>query len=133
MARCRTTEGDLLPKLVHRIFGIQLPWRLRLLLQRNPKLRSTVLSHLKSWPPSARLIARLKHYRVLQSVQHRTVTPSWSRCPECPRALFDAAGAKVGDRLYVIRGYQDPGTVNSKIFVFDLCRERWVDTIDPPA
>jgi len=47
--------------------------------------------------------------------------------------LYDAAGAKVGDRLYVIRGYQDPSTVNNKIFVFDLGRERWVDMIDPPA
>ena len=64
---------------------------------------------------------------------HRTVIPSWSLSRECPRALYDAAGAKVGDRLYVIRGYQDLGTVNSKIFVFDLGRERWVDTIDPPA
>ena len=54
-------------------------------------------------------------------------------CPECPRALYDAAGAKVGDRLYVIRGYQDLAIVNSKIFVFDLGRERWVDIIEPPA
>ena len=129
----RANEGDLLRKLVHRILQIQLPWRLRLLLQRNSKLRSTVLTPLKNWPPSARLIARVKRYQVAQSVQHRMVSLGWSRCPECPRALLDAAGAKVGDRLYVIRGYQDVGTVNNKIFVFDLGRERWGDTIDPPA
>ena len=112
------------------------------MLLRNPNFQSALRTQLKKWPSTARLVARARRYRIVQSLYHetmilhwyhQTVIPSWSPRPECPRALYDAAGAKVGDRLYVIRGYQDLATVNSKIFVFDLGRERWVDTIEPPA
>jgi len=109
-----------------------IPWRLRLLLHRNPRLQSAVLNQLKK-RLSPRLIARVKRLRVVHSLYHRSVIPSWSPCRECPRALYDAAGAKVGNRLYIIRGYEELSAVNNKIFVFDLDREQWVDAIDPPA
>ena len=108
-----------------------IPWHLRLLLHRNPRLQRIVLTQLKK-RLSPRLIARVKRFRIVQSLFHRTVIPSWSPCRECPRALYDAAGAKVGNKLYVIRGYQELSAVNNKIFVFDLDRERWVGEIDPP-
>ena len=107
------------------------PRRLRALLRKSRAL-SSLLAMLQDFPPTARLIAHVRGGPI-QSLRQRAKVLGWSLCQSCPHSLYDASGAKVGDRLYIIRGYRRLGIVNNKILVFDLNNERWVETIDCPV
>lgn len=99
----------------------------------HPKIRSGLLTRFERWPPTARLVRLARASRVKQGGHDRANILGWSRCPKCPRALHDAGGTKIGGRLFVFCGYQDIASVNNKIFVFDLGRGRWVDTVEAPS
>jgi len=91
-----------------------------------------VRTWIKEFPPSAFLIARGQRHQALKDLRHRDALLGWSLSPDCPRPLYDAAGATIGERFYVIRGYRRADAVNAKIFVFDLRRKQWLKTIEPP-
>lgn len=56
----------------------------------------------------------------------------WKKAPPVPGKLFDAGGAQIGPRLYVICGYTDKSGVSDKVFVFDMKRRRWEKPITIP-
>jgi glycosyltransferase involved in cell wall biosynthesis len=90
-------------------------------------------TRIKAFPLSAHLFARAHRQKRLIGLSERTSQLGWSQGPDCPASLYYAAGgAQIGDRLYVIRGYQQFDAVNNKIFVFNLKQRQWADTIEPP-
>ena len=109
----------------------QLPLHLWVFLRESPK-SYRVRTWIKEFPPSAFLIARGQRHQALKDLRHRDALLGWSLSPDCPHPLYDAAGATIGERLYVIRGYRRADAVNAKIFVFDLRRKQWLKTIEPP-
>jgi glycosyltransferase involved in cell wall biosynthesis len=100
-------------------------------LRESPSM-SPLRKWVKEFPLSARLIARIQRHQVTLSFHHRHALSECSAGLDCPSPLYDAGGAKVGDRLYIIRGYRSLESVNDKIFVFNLSDERWEKPIDPP-
>jgi glycosyltransferase involved in cell wall biosynthesis len=50
----------------------------------------------------------------------------------CPEPLYDAGGARLGSRLFVVAGYRRVDAVNDRIFVFDLERKRWAGSLPRP-
>jgi hypothetical protein len=57
----------------------------------------------------------------------------WKACARCPRIRVEAGQAVIGDRLYVIGGYETMDAVLNVVDVFDLRRRRWMDPIEMPT
>lgn len=57
---------------------------------------------------------------------------AWTAGEPCPAALLDAAGAQIGDLLYVICGFKTPDEISRQIFVYYMRAERWVGRIATP-
>ena len=76
---------------------------------------------------------RTRRGQLMTSLQGRPTASHWTIRAACPLALYDAGGAQVGKRLYLIRGYRELGVVNDKVFVFDMETECWTETSPPPA
>lgn len=55
----------------------------------------------------------------------RPLGADWAPGPPCPRALLDAGGAQVGDRLYVVGGFESQAVVNRRLLVLDLRTGKW--------
>jgi glycosyltransferase involved in cell wall biosynthesis len=108
--------------------------RLRILIRKSSKL-SALLIWLEDFQATGRLIALANGSPItnVRREHRRAATMAWSTASNCPRALYDAAGAKVGNALYIVKGYRRLGVINNKIFVFDLLRGRWMKAIDAPA
>ncbi|HSI09668.1 MAG TPA: glycosyltransferase [Rariglobus sp.] len=102
------------------------------LLRKNPltRLRNTLF---EKWFPIRRLMERARREELITSLRGRPDGSHWKILPACPRALYDAGGAQVSSRLYVIRGYQKIGVINNKVFAFDMATECWTETSTPPA
>lgn len=49
----------------------------------------------------------------------------WAPGTPCPKALLDAGGAQVGDRLYVVGGFESQAVVNRQLLVLDLRTGQW--------
>jgi glycosyltransferase involved in cell wall biosynthesis len=56
---------------------------------------------------------------------------NWTELPECSSPSYDGACAKVGDKLYLFRGYNSLAAVNDTVFVFDLKTETWLSPVVP--
>ena len=63
--------------------------------------------------------------RQLRVPAARPLEADWARGQPCPRPLLDAGGAQVGDRLYVIGGFESQAVVNRRLLVLDLRTGRW--------
>jgi hypothetical protein len=57
----------------------------------------------------------------------------WKACARCPRVRVEAGQALIGDRLYVMGGYEMLDSVVNVVDVFDLRRGRWVAAFAMPA
>lgn len=55
----------------------------------------------------------------------RPLGADWAPGPPCPSALLDAGGAQVGDRLYVVGGFESQAVVNRRLLVLDLRTSQW--------
>ncbi|HSI72716.1 MAG TPA: glycosyltransferase, partial [Fimbriimonas sp.] len=106
--------------------------RILRLLKKNPLTRLLNAS-LGKWPPTQRWLDRARREQLMTSLRGRPNASHWTIRTACPLALYDAGGAQVGNRMYVLRGYQEIGGVNDKVFVFDLVAECWTETSPPPA
>lgn len=88
---------------------------------------------LETWPPARRRLEHARRNRLVTALRGRPDASHWTNSTACPLALYDAGGAQVGNRLYVIRGYRKLGAVNDKVFVFDMATERWSETSPAPV
>lgn len=90
------------------------------------------------------LRAQIKQTRLVRTLLRRVADASvvddisfanasdWTRLPDCPAALLDPGGVQIGNLMYVICGFEDMATVSSKIHVFDMARQTWLDSIPVP-
>lgn len=56
----------------------------------------------------------------------------WRLTSRAPSKIYDAGGAQIGSRLYVIGGYTSLNEVSERILVFDMKRRRWDRPIAAP-
>src|SRR2546427_267852 len=56
----------------------------------------------------------------------------WRSAPPCPEARYDAGGAQVGPRLYVIAGYGGLDEIKGHADVLDLATWRWIERLRIP-
>lgn len=60
-------------------------------------------------------------------------TDEWSRLPSAPTARGAAAGAVIGDTLYVAGGMTSNGRLTPALEAFDLREEKWTTLADMPT
>gem|GEM_PF-1058429 len=83
-------------------------------------------------PVAGGVVARARMRRLVRTLDADAAGLDWELVPPCPKALLDAGGAQVGNRLYVVRGYGDRGVVNDLIFVLDLEVGEWLPALTAP-
>jgi hypothetical protein len=74
------------------------------------------------------LMRRLRRAMVRRQPRAPAARPlgaDWAPGPPCPSALLDAGGAQVGDRLYVVGGFESQAVVNRRLLVLDLRTGQW--------
>ncbi|HSH92805.1 MAG TPA: glycosyltransferase [Roseimicrobium sp.] len=106
--------------------------RILRIVRKNPLTRLLNASFSK-WSPTRRWLDRTRREQLITGLRGRSNASHWTIRNACPLALYDAGGAQVGDRLYLIRGYQNLGVINDKVFAFDMATECWTETSPPPA
>ncbi len=68
--------------------------------------------------------------RILQASQRKDARLAWQPVASAPSRRYDASGAQIQERLYLIGGYSDLQHVNPFVDVLDLKRCRWVERFD---
>jgi glycosyltransferase involved in cell wall biosynthesis len=91
-----------------------------------------------------RIRAEIKQSRVVRNLIRKaedsrisddlsfTDASGWTRLEDCPAPLLDPGGAKIGNLIYVVCGFEDMATVSKEIHIFDMSRKVWRDSIPVP-
>jgi N-acetylneuraminic acid mutarotase len=114
-------------RILLKVFETELPLK----LLKNRQTRNAVITRLSKWPPTSRLVDHAWRHRIIHRLRYRGLVPAWSAAEESPLALYDAQGAKVGDKLYLFGGYRSLDKVSDKILVFDFAQQRWATAERP--